>query len=595
MGEITKNSKLPLPETAESIASKKRNVRAVLINSDIIKSVSNEIIEKQDDTEVGGSKQVETEFAKLISTGQAIDPPFDMFVLSTMSEYNSEMGPCIEAMKTNIDGFGHRLVYRGDPKELETNKELSKKVLAERVRLENFFLYAGLEDSFTKIRKRMRSDLEKTGNAYWEVVRGMKGEIQYFVPIKSYQVRLTKRDKDPTEVSFPIVKIGDDGKSVINDSFKVNTYFRRFVQITSTTSVGAKKSWFKQFGDPRTMDCKTGSYVTKNELENFEDTGKPMPENRKANEVIHWKMNDDRSPYGLPRWIGIFLDILGDRKASEINYITFCNNNIPSLIVAVSNGQLTQDTVDRIKEFFEKVQGDDNRSKALVLEAESSDEDDGEDNGAIKIEVKTLTEAQHEDAMFQNYSRENREKVRVIWRLPPIFTGRAQDYTRTTAETSRALADEQIFAPERDDFDDWANRILFPRMGVLYHRFQSNSPNTTDNSELTKILSGAEKTGGITPRIARKVLEDILSVELPPFPEDFNPDIPFSLTMAEAVKNMGNPVEPGQSVTALKGLEDVVKLTGTTHPLIGALMILRKTLEDKWLQEVSESEEEHSE
>jgi len=585
LSEVVKNRDLPNPESTEALSVRRRKVKAVVIENP-------ERIAKKQDKELGTSKQVEEELSRLITTGRAIDPPFDLFVLSTMSEYNSEMGPCIDAMKTNIDGFGHRLVYRGDPKGLESDKACAKSVLAERVRLENFFLYAGLEESFIEIRKKMRGDLERTGNAYWEVVRGPTGDIQYFVPMKSYQVRLTNRDLEPTEVDFPVLKIEADGQSVTNGSFRVRTYFRRFVQVSST-SRGSKKSWFKQFGDPRVLDRETGEYVAPEKAESFGDSGKPMPVDRRANEVIHWKMNDDRSPYGLPRWIGIFIDILGDRKASEINYITFCNNNIPSLIVSVSNGQLTQETVDRLRDFFEKVQGDDNRSKALVLEAESSDEDEGEDAGAIKIEVKTLTEAQHDDAMFQNYSKENKEKVRVTWRLPPIFTGRAQDYTRTTAETSRALADEQVFAPPRSDFDDWVNRILFPRMGVLYHRFKSNSPNTTDNSELTKILSGAERTGGITPRIARIVLEDILSIELPPFPEDFNPDIPFSLTMAEAVKNMGNPVEPGQSVTALKGLVDVAKLTGTTHPLIDALMILRKGFEDAWLQEASEHEHKH--
>ena len=91
-------------------------------------------------------------------------------------------------------------------------------------------------------------------------------------------------------------------------------------------------------------------------------------------------------------------------------------------------------------------------------------------------------------------------------------------------------------------------------MEAKYHVFKSNSPNTTDNSELVRILSGAEKTGGMTPRIARQVLEDILGIDLPPFTADFDPDTPFSLTMAQAVKNQADPTEPGQQVTALKSM-----------------------------------------
>src|SRR5690606_27655632 len=65
----------------------------------------------------------------------------------------------------------------------------------------------------------------------------------------------------------------------------------------------------------------------------------------------------------------------------------------------------------------------------------------------------------------------------------------------------------------------------------------------------------AQQQGGITPRIARQVIQEILSQELPEFPEDFPADWPFSLTMAEAVKNKADPAEPGQQVTAIKTLK----------------------------------------
>ena len=139
-----------------------------------------------------------------------------------------------------------------------------------------------------------------------------------------------------------------------------------------------------------------------------------------------------------------------------------------------------------------------------------------------------------------------------------IFVGKTDDYTRTTAEASRVLADEQVFSPERMSWDDFMNRILFPEMGIIYHCYKSNSPNTTDNQQLVKILGGAEKTGGMTPEIAREILEDILSKELPPISDEFPADVPFSLTMAEAVKNQADASEPGQQVTALKAVVETL-------------------------------------
>jgi hypothetical protein len=53
------------------------------------------------------------------------------------------------------------------------------------------------------------------------------------------------------------------------------------------------------------------------------------------------------------------------------------------------------------------------------------------------------------------------------------------------------------------------------------------------------------------------MLEDILGIDLPPMPKDFPADTPFSLTMAEAVKNKADTSEPGQSVTAIKALKEL--------------------------------------
>jgi len=290
----------------------------------------------------------------------------------------------------------------------------------------------------------------------------------------------------------------------------------------------------------------------------------------------------------MPRYIGNLLSIFGDRAAEEINFITFKNNNIPSMVIAVSNGQLTEATIDRVKEFVEsQIQGSDNYSKFLLLEAEGAEE--GEDGSQVKMEIKPLVSEQHKDALFQEYSKNNQDKIRRLWRLPPIFVGRSDDYTRATAESSRRLADEQIFAPERDEFDAFINRQIFPSMGIMYHKFKSNSPNTTDNTQLVKILASAEKTGGMSPKIGRLILEDVLNSELPGFPDEFDPDVPFSLTMAEAVKNQADPSEPGQQVTA-------VKRDGQTgNPLVDHILLLQESMESKWTEEVlrtSEDEEE---
>lgn len=506
----------------------------------------------------------EEPFYALGHMGRIILPPFDMLTLSMLIENNSELGQCIEAMETNVDATGHRFVSRlrledsalpmndYDKEKIAIEPEQQKLLdesKKEKVRLINFFTYA-TKESFISFRRKLRKDIETTGNAYFEVIRNMAGEIQGFTHLPSYQVRLGKLEEDQVETTRKILELQVDGSVKIKDQ-KVITRFRTFVQSrfinqgrTNSSITGHKVVWFKEFGDNRIYSKIDGKRK------------KNIPIKDRATEIVHLKLYSPRSPYGLPRYIGNLLSIFGDRAAEEINWITFKNNNIPSMVFLVSNGQLTEASIKRIESFVEsQIQGSDNRSKFLIVEAEKLGDEEGEDGGQVKISIESLTKDQHNDAMFQAYSVNNQDKIRRCYRLPPIFVGKAKDYNKSTADSSRRLADEQIFKPERDEFDECMNRYVFPEMGVVYHRYKSNTPNTTDNQQLVKILAGAEKTGGMTPRIARFMLEDILGLDLPDFPPDFPADVPFSMTITQAAKNQADPTEPSQQVTAMKTLK----------------------------------------
>jgi PBSX family phage portal protein len=491
-------------------------------------------------------------FHELIGSGNVVEPPFDMLTLAMLAEHNTELGQCVDAMEVNIAGTGHRFPSRLRLDDITPADEQTAQTATEarqaKVRLLNFFQDATRE-SFTAFRRRLQRDQEQTGNAYFEVIRNAADDIQGFTHIPAYQVRLGRMDEEARKVKRKILELQADGSVQIKEQEEWRR-FRKYVQSrtvhrhTLTAIQGHKAVWFKEFGDQRQMDKNTGEF-------------KDVPVKKRATELIQLKIYSPRTPYGLPRYIGNLLSIFGDRAAEEINYITFRNNNIPSMILLVSNGQLTQGTIERIQSFVDsQIQGSDNYSKFLIVEGEPFGEE-GEDGGQVKVDARPLTAQQHKDALFQNYSENNQDKIRRAFRLPPIFVGRSDDYTRATAESSRRLADEQIFNPERSEFDNMMNRLIFPEMGIQFHKYKSNSPNTTDNAQLVKILAGAEKTGGMTPRIARSMLEDILGIDLPPMPKDFPADTPFSLTMAEAVKNKADTSEPGQSVTAIKALKEL--------------------------------------
>jgi PBSX family phage portal protein len=533
-------------------------------------------VRKQINDEAGKSHKIENDpFQALGVGGKIIEPPFDLLSLTLMLERNTELQQCIESYEVNIESFGHRFVPRIRGNLLEDLPEdLSNKIRLEKIRLENFFANVTIKDSFISFRRKLRKDLELTGNAYIEVVRTIGGEIQNLVQIPSYQMRLGTQEKQYRLVEIPIYELQEDGsvKVILSKQYR---RFRKYVQQrfegygTSFQVSTSNIMWYKEFLDPADYNCSTGEQ---------EDN---LPIDKKASEIIHLDLYSARSAYGLPRYIGNLLSIFGDRAAEEINYVTFKNNNIPSMAILCANGQLTEGSIKRIEDFVEsQIQGSDNYSKFLLIEAEGTQE--GEDGSQTKVEIKPLTQEQHKDALFQAYSKNNKDNLRRSFRLPPIFLGSAADYNRASAETSRKLADEQVFAPERNEFDELMNRKIFPSLGIIYHKFQSNSPNTTDNTELVRILATSEKTGGMTPFIARVLLEEILGRDLPPFSDDFDPNVPFSLTMAEAVKNQADPTQPGQQVTALK-----------SDPFVDHLLAVQKAAEKEWAKDMTEDHSDH--
>lgn len=475
-------------------------------------------------------------------THGTITPPYDMLGFAAIMETTSELNQCVTAYEINIPGFGWVLKPEKTVAEDAKDDEVfAAQVEEEKDNFKELLTYVDYdEQSFTKLRRNERREIEQSGNSYLEVIRDSQGVMCALRLIPFVSMRVTPRSSNPVlvERQRPTGK----GKDRKLKKVKVWRRFRRYVQARAGSLGIHKVIYFKQYGDPRTLNKETGEFV---------DDPNTLDKKKHATEVIHRRIYNSRSPYGMPRFIGNLLAVFGSRKAEEINFTTFTNNNIPSMMLLVTNGEVTEESMARIKTFTETViQGTDNMSKILLVEAFSTD--DESDNA--KIEIKPLTKEQHTDEMFQAYDANNREKVRESFRIPPLLVGRSTDYNRATSESSRALAEEQVFSPERNEDDHFFNRLLTDE-GMFLNVFKTNTPNVTNDQDLINVMNGAEKSGGMTPRISRMILEDVLNVELPDFAPDFDPDIPFSLSMAEKVKNMGKPNEVGQQVTALKAAE----------------------------------------
>lgn len=457
-------------------------------------------------------------FASYYSTDGILKPPFNLFGLATMPEICPEMVPAIDAMKVNIEMMGHRILPR--PGILKDNEETPANVVKEKNEVWNFFENSVLDDdigTFEELKSRLRMDQETTGNNYTEVIPLASDPTTPagFMHLPSWTMRLTKQDEEPTEYTINRAIRLDEGFWEIQ-SLMTSKRFRRFVQIKENSQ---EKIYFKEWGDPRPISYKTGK-VMEGEYDNEE----------LAHEVIHNKIYSPRTPYGIPRYIGNTYGIYGAREAQIVNYVSLVNNQIPALMLMATNTALTDESLDRIKEFFEEdVQGHKNYSSLVIVESEPVGEGI-KDPGSMKMALEKLSDSQNTDYMFKDYIKGSKDDVRRSWRLPPSYVGLVEDFNRSTSEAAKKLAEEQIFTPERNSSDKrWTNVVT--RLGYASVVYKSNSPNITDNYELTQLLAVATSTGGMTPRIAADVISDILNREVPdPLPET-NPDLPFPMTM----------------------------------------------------------------
>jgi capsid portal protein len=130
------------------------------------------------------------------------------------------------------------------------------------------------------------------------------------------------------------------------------------------------------------------------------------------------------------------------------------------------------------------------------------------------LEFEKLADAQQGDALFQDYDERNIDKVGGSFRLPRLVRGESRDFNRATAQAVLQFVDEQVFDPERREFDAWVNRVLFPALGVTLWRFKSLGPQTRDPEKIAEIIVALVKVGVLTPNEGRELASNVLGLDL---------------------------------------------------------------------------------
>lgn len=383
---------------------------------------------------------------------------------------NSNIIPqCIEAYKRNIAGYGIALEYLPGESDDTAKEEWDK--------AEKFLETCNLENTPDEIIAQLIEDIESTGMAYVEVAWSEGSEFPTIYRMNPKHVRCTK---ESTKTIIKRKRRISSTKKV--EEFSQEIYTRRYAMKRSTSVV-----WFRLFGT---------------EAERGTD----------ENQIIPLRIGHD-GPYGEPRWFGNAPGVVGTREAEELNVSYFSNGRMLSMILTVTNGELTPDSIEMLK----KIKGSQSQGGILYLRVKGEETGGPMDEKIEKTSIKLdkLNDLLQQDALFLEYGNEKKADILSAFRLPPILVGQSSDYNRATADAALRFAEEQVFEPERKMYmDEIFNKRLFPAMDIFRVRAVLRGPKIIDPADRKAMLDFIADRGIMLVRDLIPIAEEVLGTTI---------------------------------------------------------------------------------
>nr|WP_280634202.1 phage portal protein [Anaerovorax sp. IOR16] len=428
-----------------------------------------------------------------------IEPPIQLDGLNTMVEHSTILPQCIRAYKDNIAGFGIGVRYIDDIEETdEMRTEYSK--------LEAIIDQLNLEMDTKEVFEDIIEAREIFGIAYLEVIRNIAGEVNQIDFIKETKtIRKTAPIGEivPTEFFYK-------GQPIIRQK-----KFRKYKQ-----ELNGKTVFFKEFGDSRTMDSRTGQYSEDVDI------------SYQANEILEFVIGS--RDYGTVRWIGQSLNVDGSRRAENLNNNYFQNGRHTPLMIIVRGGSLSEESFTKLQSYMDGIKGENGQHSFMVLEVEDTDSKVGfEDDKQPSVDIKDMASILQKDELFQDYLDNSRKKVQSAFRLPDLYVGYTTDFNRATAQTAQEITEQQVFIPERKSLAWAINNKLLNSYGFKHVEVYFKAPDITNPDDMVKILNVTERAGGLTPNIAKDITQKTLGKTSEDYTEKWG-DIPLAVSKTQA-------------------------------------------------------------
>lgn len=438
-----------------------------------------------------------------------INPVIDMVGLKTMVKHSTILPQCVRAYKNNIAGFGIGVRYVDDEEETpERSVEFQK--LQEVIELLN------IEQDTKEVFEDLIEAREIYGISYLEVIRDFAGDV--------VQVEFVK-DTPYVQKTKPL------------NPYIPTMYYHHGQQLERKKryckyrqDIGGQTVFFKEFGDPRIMDNRSGEYLKDGETLELE---------YQANELMEFAIGTE--PYGEVRWIGQVLGVDGSRKAESLNNNYFENGRHTPLMIMVEGGTLTDESFEKLQTYMNDIKGEKGQHAFIILETESADgRVDFDADNKPKITVKDMASVLQKDELFQDYLDNNRRKVQSAFQLPDLYVGYTTDFNRATAQTAQEVTEKQVFQPERKSLAWAINNRLLNGYQFQYVETYFLEPDISNPDDLYKLLTVGNNAGGLTPNKAKQIIYEALGEVAEDYPDEWgNTPLAYSKSQGAGSLDLG--------------------------------------------------------
>ena len=452
------------------------------------------------------------------TAGIWLEPRLSLPGLKRMLTESTILPQCARAYRSNIPGFGIGVRYKEDVEETDA-------MAAEFTRMQELIELLNTEQDTKEVFEDIIEARETYGIAYLEVIRNVGGEVSQIEFVHDTESMRKSRPLDPyIETTF---------------HYKGREEKRKKRYMKYKQEVGGQTVYFKEFGDPRIMDKRSGEYVKELEIE-FQ-----------ANEIVDFPIGTE--PYGEVRWVGQILSVDGARKAENLNNNYFANGRHTPLMIMVEGGTLSEESFAKLQQYMDGIRGEAGQHKFIILETKPSDSRvDFEETAQPKIEIKDLASILQKDELFQDYIDNGRRKVQSAFLLPDLYVGYTTDFNRATAQTAMEVTEKQVFQPERKSLAWVINNRLLNEFDFQNVEAYFLEPDISNPDDLVKILQVCLAAGGVTPNKAKEIALAALGEVSEPFDEDWG-EIPLAVQKSQQAAQMP------QMVAFAAAMDDLIK------------------------------------